>query len=560
MNRLKRDLMKAGALTLTMAMLFTACSGKNSNDDEDDGTETEETEETEETSGTTTETSETETSETETEPTETTLPEPSQEEIDQAYLDVLRANEIDIKRYENEYIPYSSGTTASINLTDITGDGIDELIFKYVSDSLHDDIDFSSFTGPVFANVSIYTYNRETGTADRIFDAETESSVGNWDASIDVCLLDDGNIFTANMNGRMGYYTQSITEYQFDGNSFVPVNDWVVDEEIPEGVWESGTEDLYCVATAAWCNDQEVPGDDFYSAQQEYTGRLASPLMPCATRLYADEYNAQDIFGRDWCNIPGSFFASGSYTTYNETVASLDPEYAALLASAANRNAAYTAVLNQYEDSLRVIENYQYEPLNTCSYLDITGDGQPELIIQYCSDFEHGAGGNGEFYISGDMRFFTYDPVSGQAVEILHVDNTILNAAGAFYADAILLNNGHIIVTTGWGDEDSETYTNEFELQGDSFVQINTLLYGQYMEYTDDGYDFRSEYYLNDQPISREDYLTYRSNYMDMFDTVITRSVYYDSEWYNPNDWSDAVLAHPMARMSLDDMYALLSD
>ena len=55
-------------------------------------------------------------------------------------------------------------------------------------------------------------------------------------------------------------------------------------------------------------------------------------------------------------------------------------------------NAAYLAILEQYESELRVVEDVEYGAMPSVSLADITGDGVNELIIEYCADQENGWG------------------------------------------------------------------------------------------------------------------------------------------------------------------------
>ena len=554
-NRFKKDLLRVGAAFLMMTMLVTACSDKSSKrkhrdrDDDEEETEVEETEETSE-----------ETMETETEPVETTAAGPTEEDIDQAYVSVLDSYSSKIKLFENSYNSYS-GTTPSINYIDINGDGINELIFKYVSDDDHTDMDLSYFDHPVFANIAIYSYNSSTNSADCLLDVEVESRTGSWDGTCDVCMLDNGNILIPNMNGRMGYYTQSMTEYQFDGTKYDEINNWMVYEEIPEDVMTSGSDEYTYESTDAWCNEETVSPDDFYAAQQDYVSRLSIPLMPNSTRFFEDGYNMTDLFGRDWCSIPGSFFTSGNYIFCKDLLSQIDPDYATKAAAETERNSAYIEILNEYEEAMRILENTQYSPVISCSYLDITGDGAPELVIQYSSDEEKTGSFYSDYFLCADMRFFTYDASSKQVVEMLHVEHTILNAGGGFNADAILLDNGNIIITTGWGDENCEISYTEYQVKGNELVKVNDLFYGYYLSYEDsDDYTEEYVYKYNDQAISEDEFNAYKDGYADSFNTVIFKDTFYDSDWMEPTSWITAVLECPSAETWYDNLYFLLSN
>ena len=547
----RRRLIRAGALALTAAMLLTACSDdsgrrrdRRDRDDDEEETRAEET---------IAETSE------ETAATEATLPAPSAEEVNEAYLEVLSQYESEIRQFENEFNLYS-GITPSINYMDINGDGINELIFKYISDDQFPDVDFSYLDGPAFANVAIYMYNRETGEADCLLDENVESHVGSWDATCDVVMLDNGNFFIPNYNGRMGYYTQSMSEYQYDGTAFVLVNSWMVNEELPMEVqYDEATPDDI-ISSDAMLNDQEITPEEFYSAQQDYLSRLAVPLMPTSSRFFEDGYNMTDLFGRDWCGIPGSLFAAGNYMTYDAFVASADPDYAAALATEEGMRAAYLEILLQYETYIRQVENAPYNRYTTCAYGDMTGDGHPEMMFTYVSDEERGYGGNSEYYMMADICIYTYDFAAGQAVELHHIDGAIANAAAGSDTNVVLLNDGRIIVTTSWGDEDGEHWTDVYEVSGNTLVQTDTLYEYYYLDDSGDDYQYVYEYTFNDGTINEEQYDAYRFGYGDVIDHTFFIDPYYADDWYTDDQWAQDVLNAPTYAMDCDALIAILSN
>lgn len=221
-------------------------------------------------------------------------------------------------------------------------------------------------------------------------------------------------------------------------------------------------------------------------------------------------------------------------------------------------NLEYLGILSEYEDLIRVIENDQYNDIRCCSYVDITGDDVPELIIQYDSDPENGYDTGADYYATAAMRFFTYDAVSMEAVEMLKVDQTILNAGGGFNADAIMLDNGNIIVTTGWGDEDSELWITEYAPEGNELVEVNELYVGEFLQEDGDDYFYEYEYEFNGEAIDEDEYNSIRDGYIDSFIGVITRSPFYDSEWYQEDSWAAKVLSLTDYSMKYEDLVAML--
>lgn len=222
--------------------------------------------------------------------------------------------------------------------------------------------------------------------------------------------------------------------------------------------------------------------------------------------------------------------------------------------------AAYVGVLTEYDTYLRMLEQAPYSQIESCAYTDLTGDGLPELVIQYASDAEHGYGVPSDYYVCADMRFYTYDFGAGQVIEMAHIENTIMNAGGGFNADAVLLSNGNVIVTTGWGDEDSELFITEYAIQNNQFVQVNDLYHGQFLQEDNDDYYYTDEYELNGVAISEEEYNEQREAYVASFDTVLAMSPFYTADWYEPGEWVNGILNADNAMFWLDDLYAMLAN
>lgn len=222
--------------------------------------------------------------------------------------------------------------------------------------------------------------------------------------------------------------------------------------------------------------------------------------------------------------------------------------------------AAYVEILNGYDTYLRMLEQAPYSEEQSCAYTDLTGDGLPELVIQYASDAEHGYGDNLDYYVCADMRFYTYDFAAGQAIEMAHIENTTQNAGGGFNTDAVLLDNGNVIVTTGWGDEDSELFITEYAIQNNQFVQVNELYHGQFLQEDNEDYYYTDEYELNGTSISEEEYTEYREAYIASFDKVLAMSPFYTAEWYESSEWVTGILNADNAMYWLDDLYAMLAN
>ena len=529
-------------MTLACALLLSACnSDKNDRDrDDEEETESETVEETAETSA--------------------AAPLPSEEEVQSAFMDVLSEYSARIISYEQcgYNISYPS-----INYSDINGDGINELIFTYDSTADQEE-DVSDYPDGIFANTAVYMYNTETHGADCLFDEMTYTNIGAWGMEADLVMLDDGNILRANMNGRMGYYTETYDEYQFNGTSYERINSWQLDMSIPDDQWELPAEQRTVNPDDAMNGTESVPVDDFFAAQQDYISRIECPLMPSVERFYSNDFSVESILGGDWCGIPNSVFGQGNYMVYSMFAAlasggSVQPAVpvAPDQIDETQMNAAYLAILAQYETELRIVEDVEYGAMPSVSLADITGDGVNELIIEYCADQENGWGsGESNYYMSANIKIFTYDPVAGEAFEMRTIQNAVMNAAGGFYTDIIVLDDGTIMIESNGGDEDWSYYYDVFEVQGYSLVQVSEL---EIYSWPDDDYNYQSEYTYNGEQITEEQSDALIAQYISQMSYAVTWNQYYDSEWYESGDWAETVMSLPSNHISYDEAVAQLS-
>jgi len=238
-------------------------------------------------------------------------------------------------------------------------------------------------------------------------------------------------------------------------------------------------------------------------------------------------------------------------TRPSETETSAVPAYNEI-----DMTVAYAVILSEYEPYIREVEADEYTDYMTCAYTDLTGDGHPELIITYCSDFEYG--NDYGMFMGGDSAVYTYDFEAGQAVEMLHVDNIIMNAAGGSDCNIILLNNGNLLVTYGWADEDGETYYDEYAAEGNTLVQVCSMCSAFGINYDSDEYEEYHTYTQNGQEISEDDFDTVIRAYESQFSGVILMNPWYDSEWNEPNEWQSAVMGTRKIGMDYDSLYSML--
>lgn len=243
-------------------------------------------------------------------------------------------------------------------------------------------------------------------------------------------------------------------------------------------------------------------------------------------------------------------------TTTQETRPSETETSAAPAYNEIDMTVAYAAILSEYEPYIREVEDDEYTDYMTCAYTDLTGDGYPELIITYCSDYEYG--GDYGMFMGGDSAVYTYDFEAGQAVEMLHVDNIIMNAAGGSDCNIILLDSGNLLVTYGWADEDGETYYDEYAAEGNTLVQVCSMCSAFGVNYDSDEYEEYHTYTQNGQEISEDDFDTVIRAYESQFSGVILMNPWYDSEWNEPNEWQSAVMGAPKIGMDYDSLYSML--
>ena len=220
-------------------------------------------------------------------------------------------------------------------------------------------------------------------------------------------------------------------------------------------------------------------------------------------------------------------------------------------------NAAYLAILEQYETDLRIIEDVEYGSMPSVSFADITGDGYDELIIEYCADQENGWDtSESNYYMSANIKIFTYDPNAGAAIEMHTIQSAVMNAAGGFYTDIIILDDGTIMIESNGGDEDWSYFYDVFEVQGNSLVQVSEL---EIESWPDDDYNYQYEYTYDGEQITEEQSDAYIAQYISQMTYAVVWNQYYDSEWYEGSDWANTVMSLPSNHVYYDEAVAQLS-
>ena len=188
----------------------------------------------------------------------------------------------------------------------------------------------------------------------------------------------------------------------------------------------------------------------------------------------------------------------------------------------------YHEVLLEYEDKMRILENVSYGSIDSCGLTDITGDGFPELIIQYCADEENGLSMdvNADYYMGADLKIFTVIPGESTATEILHVTSSIINAGGGFETYVATLSNGNLLVVSDGGDENWITVYTEYSVEGTTLTQVNRIVHSSTLVESGNDWNYVDEYTLNDVAMTEEEYNAQLDLYEELLTSVLAKGPY----------------------------------
>lgn len=219
---------------------------------------------------------------------------------------------------------------------------------------------------------------------------------------------------------------------------------------------------------------------------------------------------------------------------------------------------AYLSVLDEYESQILDFENGSLYDLTVpgVSYNDITGDGNPELVFAYAPETYDG------YVAYSNIAIYTYDPASDSAVCMLDLTYAYVNAGGGFGTDIFVADDGHLIVFSDGGDEDWDTYIDEYTVEGNSLVLVASYHDEGRLDDSTDEYIFVDTYYLNDSEISEEEYEDAREEYIENLDNVIMIDPVYYYDWmydYN-SEWLDMINSMSNQISFYDDIYTILSN
>ena len=458
-------------------------------------------------------------------PTPTPVPEPtddplpSDQQVAAAYYEVVSGYQIKILQCQNN----SDTPIRCINFTDITGDNIPECIVRYCADSedqgASDWLAGMGLPGPVYMKVFILTYNPDDNSVTEIFRRESGRDYAAWFSHSDIKLLDDGHIVVFYYMGGRGYDYYINEEYVLTDNGYELINTWNMTQE--NGI------------ITFTHNDEPVSEAEFNDASDDYNSRAIATVMPAY----------------------GTETEDGNFLLYEEfaALAGVDVTAQSNTMDIAAVNLAYANILIQNEANLRLFDTEQDFGFPSCTYEDITGDGVPELMIQYASDSEvEWSNPIPGTYTCASIRIYTYDPSIGEAVEMFHLPESTVNAGGSPTTDIAILDNGHILISNSDGAEN--TFYTEYEVQGNSLIQLNVL------RWYFDNYDFIDTYYYNDTEISDTEFDDYLSGYMNSISLCLTYSVWFDPEMHSYSDWGMTMYNHCTENLYYyDEMMSVLA-
>lgn len=198
------------------------------------------------------------------------------------------------------------------------------------------------------------------------------------------------------------------------------------------------------------------------------------------------------------------------------------------MAAVTGDTSIYHEVLLEYEDKMRILENVSYGSIDSCGLTDITGDGFPELIIQYCADEENGLSMdvNADYYMGADLKIFTVIPGESTATEILHVTSSIINAGGGFETYVATLSNGNLLVVSDGGDENWTTVYMEYSVEGTTLTQVNRIVHTSTLVESGNDWNYVDEYTLNDAAMTEEEYNAQLDLYEELLTSVLAKGPY----------------------------------
>ena len=235
-------------------------------------------------------------------------------------------------------------------------------------------------------------------------------------------------------------------------------------------------------------------------------------------------------------------------TEPSETVATAVPDDhgSSGVYSAPTRCEAYNMILTDYQEEILTVEQYTSvnDETECCALVDITGDGEDELFFLYCSDSENGYVAYGDEFVSAKLLVYTYDENTHEAVLMLERDHMIGFGGSGLFTDVALLDDGHLVFYSSYGDLDFfETAYEEYEVSGDELVRVTTVRHDSSMIEWDPEEVYEDEYWHDDTEIDVEAFADYADNYIGRAESAI-----FVTPWYSDSDngaWGDNLVSLP---------------
>lgn len=175
-----------------------------------------------------------------------------------------------------------------------------------------------------------------------------------------------------------------------------------------------------------------------------------------------------------------------------------------------------------------------------CALADVTGDGTEELIVM-----------EGKDDVSAMLEVYTYDELSGTAVNILTVDylNPQLNDCRGV-AVAVSNKGKLIIIDTPRDENEYETFI-VYSYNGSELIPDYSVI--DIVAFDNEGTEFYHQYRINDEGVTETEYNDAKSSVINSIDTVLQYAMVFD-------EMTQKKLAGMYSvAMSYDDMHEQLS-
>ena len=486
--------------------------------------------------------------------TDTPASTPTEDLLDttyEAYREVLVDNHTELNKVEEEHYYNSTNDLKSCALTDLTGDGLPELVTLYCSDQAQ--VEKDDPRNRIDADLSVYTVIPGETNATEILHLPR---VVFFDVVCDVVLLNNGNLMFK--MSSFSYNEISYIEYAFDGYSFQPVNTL---EFFVSASGESDPEYHF--------NGVEISKEDYEAQVLKYSGMISNVIVKFPYTKYFDDWektivNVPDLsitYQEAW-NLIASAHYSEPATVIEETDTPTPTPTPGV--EKENLYSAYTEKLITNECGMITVEGgKRMKP--TSALTDLTGDGIPELMTLNCRK-ESRPNENSYFCIYADISIYTIIPGETTATEMLYLGNIASYGSPIVEEpDVILLTNGNILVrkySLGLAGPDGEDtiyyeYYTEYALDGCTYQQINQLKYS--MLNASDG--ITEEYWINDATASESDFTSLVNEYKGKFSSVLLMNPRYGTDdLHRPSErflagWESAVLSTPNVSMTFDEVW-----